>query len=347
MTLGRTGHIRVGVCLSLSGKFARFGQQAGHALETWRRLDGAAELLVEDDRSDTETFRKVISDVAARCDVLLGPYSTQLMRLAGRAAAEADWLIWNHGGSGDDVESATPGHVVSVLTPTSRYAEPYVRLLAHEHRTQLWIAEGKGSFGKQVASGAAAAARQFGIDAVCIHPSDIAAASPPNDWSLFSAGTFENDVDVARHVLALSGPPRRFCAVAAGITEFAAFIDEPEGVFGVGQWAPGAGDVAQLGPSEADFASAYIAATGQIPDYPAVQAAAAAALAAHCARQANGLTRDLLWEAVSQLDTSTLFGPFKIDPTTGVQLKHEAVLTQWKHGQLTLTDAEDAGRTCT
>ena len=54
------------------------------------------------------------------------------MRAAGRMAAESGWLVWNQGGSGDDVERAHPGHVVSILTPTSRYAEPFLRRLASE-----------------------------------------------------------------------------------------------------------------------------------------------------------------------------------------------------------------------
>ena len=126
------GRLRIGACLSLSGRFAQFGRQAAQGLETWRSLDGAAEILVEDDCSDRRTLEAVLPGVAARCDILLGPYSTQLMRAAGRMAAESGWLVWNHGGSGDDVEGAHPGHVVSVLTPTSRYAEPFLLQLASE-----------------------------------------------------------------------------------------------------------------------------------------------------------------------------------------------------------------------
>ena len=100
--------LRIGACLSLSGRFAQFGRQAAQGLETWRSLDGTAEILVEDDRSDRRTLETVLPGVAARCDILLGPYSTQLMRAAGRMAAESGWLVWNHGGSGDDVEGAHP-----------------------------------------------------------------------------------------------------------------------------------------------------------------------------------------------------------------------------------------------
>jgi len=44
--------LRVGACLSLSGRFARFGSQAARALQVWSLLDGDAEVVIEDDRSD-------------------------------------------------------------------------------------------------------------------------------------------------------------------------------------------------------------------------------------------------------------------------------------------------------
>src|SRR6266699_2475200 len=118
-----SGALRAGACLSLSGRYARFGSQAARALQAWAALDGDAGLVIEDDRSDPATLRALLPTVAAGCDVLLGPYSTQLARIAGKMAAAAGWLVWNHGGSGDDVQAACPGHAVSLLTPPTRRPE--------------------------------------------------------------------------------------------------------------------------------------------------------------------------------------------------------------------------------
>src|SRR5216683_4757506 len=185
-----TARLRIGACLSLSGRFAQFGQQAARGLNAWRSLDGAADVLVEDDRSDRRELEELLPDVAAHCDLLLGPYSTQLMRTAGKMAAQSGWLAWNHGGSGDDVEGAHPGHVVSVLTPTSRYAEPFLRHIAGEDRKRdLVIVHSPGSFGRQVADGAGMIARRLGIRSV---NADTDAPLPPSgvsgEWDLFSAG---------------------------------------------------------------------------------------------------------------------------------------------------------------
>src|SRR5260370_15701066 len=112
-----SSRVRIGACLSLSGKYARFGRQAAMGLESWQSLDRGAESQVEDDNRDRRALEAALPSVAARCDILLGPYSTQLMRAAGRIAAESGWLLWNHGGSGDDRARAQPAPPLSLPTP--------------------------------------------------------------------------------------------------------------------------------------------------------------------------------------------------------------------------------------
>ena len=331
-----SGHLRIGVCLSLSGRFARFGRQAAQGLEAWRSLDGAVDILVEDDRSDRRTLEAVLPGLAARCDLLLGPYSTQLMRVAGRMAAESGWLVWNHGGSGDDVEMASPGHVVSVLTPASQYAEPFLQRLTREPGgpRDLCLVHGPGSFGRQVANGAEATARRLGIRTKRVASGEqIPPPGVPAEWDLFSAGVFEQDAETVGRALRLPCPPRLVCAVAAGVRDFRHAVADPDGVFGVAQWFPGAGHDVALGPSEHVFLQAYADSAGTEPDYPAVQAAAAAMIAVCCARLAGSTSRNDLWGAAANLDTTTVFGGFRIDPGRGTQVRHQSVLVRWTAGE--------------
>ena len=91
--------------------------------------------------------------------------------------------------------------------------------------------------------------------------------------------------------------------------------------------------------------AAYREVAGSRPDYPAVQAAAGAVLATHCARLAGGLDRDALWEVAVALDTSRLMGGFRIDPSTGTQVKHTPTLfagTAMRCGPPRGVDAADA-----
>jgi hypothetical protein len=320
-----TARMRIGAGLSLSGKFGKFGQQAAHGLETWRSLGPPVDLVIEDDCSDRGTLESLLPDMARRCDLLLGPYSTVLMRSAGNMAAENGWLIWNHGGSGDDVESAHPGSVVSVLTPTSRYAEPFLRLIASDTK-ELVIAQGPGSFGRQVADGAAALATRLGLPMM---RNDLSRSA---EWDLLSAGVFEDDAELVAKAMRLPNPPRRICAVAAGVREFRKAVPDPEGVYGIAQWFPGSGQAVDLGPYEGSFTTGYLARTGSHPDYPAAQALAGAVIAVHCAKLAGSIQREDLWAAAVSLHTSTLFGAFRIDPHTGAQKRHQTTLVRWVKG---------------
>jgi branched-chain amino acid transport system substrate-binding protein len=330
--------VRVGVCLSLSGRYARFGSQAARALDVWRALDGYVDLVIEDDRSDPHVLGRILPRVADASDVLLSPYSTQLVRAAAAMASAEGWLLWNHGGSGDDVENSHAGHVVSLLTPASRYPEQFIRRVLNREDIELWIVSGKGSFGRQVAEGADRAAHRAGIRTRRLeHGSAWPSCTPPDSWALFSAGTFEQDVATVRRTQDHPHPPCMICAVAAGVQEFAAEIEHPDGIYGVGQWFPGAvANSPQIGPSETRFLTAYAHRTKARIDYPGVQAVAGAALAVYCARRAGTTAPQRLWAQAAALDTETLFGGFKIDPVTGAQVKHEAVLVCWGRGGLAL-----------
>ncbi len=336
---GRPDHrISVGACLSLSGRYARFGTQAARALDVWRSLDGHAELVIEDDHSDPQVLRRTLPSVAAAADVLMSPYSTQLVKAAAAMASAEGWLLWNHGGSGDDVESSQAGQVVSLLTPASRYAEQFIRRVLNQQDIELRIVHGKGSFGRQVAAGAYQAAQRAGIHARRFELDDSwESDTPAGSWALFSAGTFEQDVDTVRRARAHPNPPSTICAVAAGVQEFASEIEHPEGIYGVGQWFPGAvANSPEIGPSETAFLTAYTSHTATCIDYPGVQAVAGAALAAHCVRRTGTTAPGPLWAEAAALDTDTLFGGFKIDPVTGAQVKHQAVMVRWAPGGLAL-----------
>lgn len=333
--------LRLGACLSLTGRYGRFGRQAAHGLQAWRRLVGdEVEVDIEDDGSDPGLFATRLWGMASRSDLLLGPYSTQLMREAASAMAEVDGVLWNQGGAGDDVQALCPGRVVSVLAPTSRYAIPFVRTRAAEReRVPLWVVRGRGTFGRQVAAGAVEAARSEGLGVVEARAGDgFSFEDAPELWDLFSAGRFEDDVAIVKAAWSAARPPRVIGSVAAGVREFGSEVGYMNGVYGVAQWFPGRGDAPELGPAESEFLAAYSDVAEASPDYPAVQAVAGAVLATRCAELAGSLDRSALWEAAAGLETSTLFGEFKIDPTTGAQIKHTPVLVRWHDGAVQLAE---------
>ncbi len=254
-------------------------------------------------------------------DLLLGPYASSLTR-AALEALQGGWLLWNHGGAADDVQEGAPGRAISILTPASQYARPLVRHLSRQPRAALVVRRGRGRFAAWVAEGAERMARSAGLEVVDEPAADV--------WDLLVVGSFEDDVAAVQTARRLPNPPRHLCAVAAGTREFAAAVGEPDGVWGLAQWLPG-GPEPQMGPTEAEFLAAY--RLGE-PDYPAVQACAAASLARCCAELAGGTEPASLWAAAISLRTRTLFGTFVVDRTSGAQRGHRTVLARWQQASL-------------
>lgn len=310
---------RAGACLSLTGRFAQFGTQAANGLRLWADETGA-ELTIVDDESDPEVLTARLTSLVAHVELLFGPYSTVLMKAAVPVAEQAGRLLFNHGGSGGALNY--PGRVVNVLTPARRYGEPFITHLAGLGGGPLYLATRRGAFGRDVTAGAADAARAAGLHIEVFNPEQ----PPSGAWDLLSAGVYEDDVAIVRTARALTNPPRYLCSVAAGVASFAADVGDPEGVYGVGQWAPGAVQGVNAGMDEQGFLAAWAERFGGVPDYPAVQAYAAGIIADAAGPSAQ-------WDAMTALDMATVFGRFRIDVGSGEQVGHAAVLTQWQHGR--------------
>ena len=215
---------------------------------------------------------------------------------------------------------------------------PFVRARAGQGEpVPLWVVRGRGRFGRQVAVGAVQEAQRNGLETVERRNGDgPLLEGVPDAWDLFSAGRFEDDVAIVDEARSAARPPRVICSVAAGVRDFAGAVADAEGIYGVAQWYPGRSGQPELGPSEDEFVAAYRSRVGVVPDYPAVQAAAAAVLATHCLERAASVDPATLWAAAAGLETTTLLGEFRIDGSTGAQTKHAPLLVQWRGDSLQL-----------
>ena len=109
--------IFIGLSLPLSGEYSAIGLQIEAALRLFANDTNAAggiemagercafELEYRDDGSHRDRAREIYRWLCfdRRVDVLFGPYSTALTRVAAAVADEAGMLLINHGGAGDDL----------------------------------------------------------------------------------------------------------------------------------------------------------------------------------------------------------------------------------------------------
>lgn len=313
---------RAAATISLSGPLALQGRQAARGLELWASAD-QIELEIVDDAGRPATASDVYQNwLRVGTDLLLSPYGSNLLRRVGPVTSEAGVLLWNHGGSADDL---TRPLVVPVSGHASSYFLGAVDLAHRRGLGRVVLARGTGRFAAAVTAGARTRSAELGLAFRAVNHSEWSVAGSMGDTALLIVGTFTEDLAFAKQVPAGRRPGMVGC-VAAGLLEFGDRLGPAsEGIVGPAQWIPRQ-TTSEVGPAAADFSLRYQQAYGEPPGYVAAQAAAAGFLSAEAHRR--GYDHD----QVRQWQTTTLLGFFALDESWR-QVGHTPVTIEWRNGR--------------
>lgn len=329
--------LRAALVTPLTGRLARFGRESATALTLWAGHAAnlpppwtGVDLEVLDAGEDAGPAMRAAADLQP--DVLFGPYGSSTMLAAARAA---DRVVWNHGGATSALRRPDFPRVINVLSPASSYFSGALRAVraADRDAATVSVLHGSTGFARDVASGAMKTARDLGFEArmASFEPGDAAEAAavlPPADL-LLAVGGFEDEVAVARALL--PGGWRAAAFVGAGVEEVLAPIGElREGLLGPAQWTASAAPEPDEGPDAGWFAERLRRVSGSEPSYPAAQAFAAGVICALCLH--DGADDEAQLAAARDLDCTTLYGRFRLDPQSGLQEGHEVLTVQWREG---------------
>ncbi|MGH9388354.1 MAG: amino acid ABC transporter substrate-binding protein, partial [Vicinamibacteria bacterium] len=301
-------------------------------------------LLVEDDRSDEKRVRRRVEKLVRRdrIHLLLGPYGSGLTLAAAEIAERREYVLWNHGGSSDEVFERGYRWTVGIISPASRYLVPVLELFRSQGARRFAVFAARTGFASRVASAAADWIRQEGLTLTAARSYQTGKrsfapllaeieADPPD--VLLGAGRLEDDLLLGRQLAESKSPIKGVGLVAAGVSEFGRVLGaSSEGVFGPTQWEPRARHPVDYGPTIEEFLAGYRRSTPLPVDYPAVQAYAAGLVAVRCLEEASSVDQRALREAADRVRCTTLYGPFAIDPTSGRQTAHGILVTQWQDG---------------
>ena len=294
-------------------------------MELWAQEAGIRLTIADDGGSRSVALRAYAAWIRQGVDLLLGPYGSGLVRAVAPLVCDAGRLLYNHGGSADDL--ARPG-LVSLPAPASTYFDGAVQEAVTRRVDRLLVVRGPGRFARAVAEGAAARASERGIEARMVSAGSLTATEAAGA-ALLVAGRFEEDLAVVRRVRGWPQAPALLGAVAAGLPAFGEQLGgAAEDVLGPVQWWPSRRRP-EVGPSGADFADRYQRRTGRASSYVAVQAAAVGYLGHAAHRQGLAAETVLGWR------TSTLLGGFALDAGWR-QVGHRVRTIRWQHGQMIL-----------
>ena len=328
--------IRAASVTPLSGPLAIYGRAAGEALRLWA-AEFAEALRVDLGLFDShpDPVDAVRQAEAFGPDVLFGPYGRGPTMAVARATSR---LVWNGGGASDRL--ALPGfpNVVNIPAPAASYLVgglEAIRQACPRARSFVMLHTGRG-FSGEVARGAVSAAGDLGLSCADIRfesgEAIEALSRAPGGDVLAMAGTFKDELETVRGIERWRW--KAVLSVAAGVDEVLESVaDRREGLIGPAQWTPGSAPSRLVGPEAGRFVEAYRERVGHDPPYPAAQALAAALIWSECVRATGAIDDETLLREARRLATRTLFGEFRLDPATGVQVGHRVITVQWQDGR--------------
>jgi branched-chain amino acid transport system substrate-binding protein len=352
--------LKIGMAVSLSGQFRVQGRQALSGLQAWtddvNRAGGIrvsskspipVSLVYYDDASSKSqvcraTERLITSD---RVDILLGPYSSVLTQGAAEVAEKHEKLLWNQGGAADSIYHRGYRWIVGILTPASEYLTGLLPLLRQANLKASKVAiirSASGQFPRAVCSGVQHVASELGCDVSLwdyLRPVtaftellDRVEALQPD--ILLGVGRIQDDLLLACELAGRRLELGAVVLVAAGIQQFHDVLgEESEGFLGPTQWEASSHHRHQYGPAAPQVLKSLLQHGSGTVDYPMVQAYAGALVAQRCIEAAETVVDADLRSMAGTLDFSTFYGRFRIDPETGRQTGHSALIVQWQQGR--------------
>jgi len=358
--------VTIGLSLSLTGQYAAMGRPAEAAIRLFVADQNAAggmrigarrlELTLEcyDDQSDPARCAEIYRSLCFenRADLIFGPYSSALTRVAAPIAEQAGMVMVNHGGADDDLYRQKYHLLVGILSPASDYLLGFARLLSTLKlwRKRLALVAFRSQFAHSVIDGLEQACRERSIyrrgvriklkETLRREPDDaratlIARLARARINALASAGSFDDDVGLIQAVIAANLNIPVIACVAAGVEDFRKRLGEhADGIVGPSQWECHLQIAPEIGLSPEEFVRRmHAAAPGVACDYPAAQIYAAGILTGAALTAAGALEQERLRDAFADLRTSTFYGDFSLDRVTGRQIGHKVLLVQWHQGE--------------
>lgn len=340
--------IRIGASISLTGRYERTGAEMNHGYELCAEkinaeggiLGRPIEFVIYDDQSDPETGAKLYEKLITedKVDLILGPYSSPVTIPSSAVTERLGYPMIASGASSSDIWARGFKYVFGVYTMAPFYLEGAVDIAKKEGLTKVAILTEDGAFALDAVRGAREFAEQAGLQIAHYEEygrdvTDLSAAiskAKAAGAEVLLGGTYGPDSElIIRQSKELGFKPRMFAfTVGPALPDFAVNLGEDaELIFGATQWEPSV-----KAPGVGEFVKVYQERYGYEPGYHAAGGFGACELLKQAVEKAGSVDQAKIRDALQELDTSTVYGRYKVDET-GAQIAKPSYLIQWQGGK--------------
>ncbi len=340
--------ISIGTSVSLTGPYAREGKELLNGYTMWVEelnarggLFGAPVKLIHgDDESDpaksAAIYERMIKEEGV--DLLLGPYSSGITLAATRIAEGYNFPILTTVAGSGKIWSRGYRNVFGSIAPTDTWMNPVVDYAKSQGLRRIAVIYANTAFPESIIQGAKAKAAEVGMQVV------FEAAYPKSNTDFASiiekmkvanpeviiGGTYLSDSKAFLSQAREQGLTPQVFAFTVGPTkpEFSRELGSvADGVMGPSPWEP----MLNL-PGVKGFVERYEKKHGYKPGSPAGIGFGAGHILEAAAKRARCVEKNKMRKALSELDTWTALGHYKVDQT-GTNIAMSTYIIQWHHGQ--------------
>ena len=336
---------RIGLTLGLTGKYAKLGAMQQRAYVLWQYrvnergglLGRAVKLIIFDDESNPKIAQKLYRKLIAEkhVDLVFGPYSSGITLAVVPIVEKAGYPMLAPGASSDKIWQQGYKNVFGVYAPASRYTVGMLNLAVINDLNTIAIVYANDGFSISAANGAKKWAPKLGLQVVMFERfekgrmdlSALAKKAKLADASLvIVAGHFNESVNMRKALDKIGWYPKAYFATVGPVLQK---YDDTLGVaanltFASSLWEPDLNF-----PQSKEFTATFRARYSMTPTYHAATAYAAGQILEKAVKKANSLERAKIRQALHNLDTYTVIGRYRVDPT-GKQIKLFPLTIQWQ-----------------
>ena len=348
--------ILVGASVSLTGKYSRTGQEQLHGYAMWVEdvnkrgglLGRPVKLIHYDDESKPDTGAKLYEKLITSDDVdlLLGPYSSGVTFAVSAVVEKKRFPMVSAGAASTKVWSRDFKYTFGLYTPGIYYMSRILEFAKEKGLKTVAVVNAGTTFPRDVVKGVKDKAHELGMKVVLEEEyakgatdmtpliTKIKAKKP----DVLIGGTYLPDsVALVRQSKELNFNTKIFAfSVGPGLPDFGKNLStDADYVFGSSQWEP----TLKL-PGVDDFVKRYETKHGYKPGYHAAGGYGAGQVLEEAVKNAGSLNKERIRKSLSALQTTTVFGSYKVDET-GIQIGKPAYMIQWVNGQRELVLPND------
>ncbi|MCX7913039.1 MAG: amino acid ABC transporter substrate-binding protein [Thermodesulfovibrionales bacterium] len=340
--------IRIGVTLSLTGKFSVMGNEQRNGYKIWEKnvnerggiLGKKVKVTIYDDGGDTETAKQIYERmiVKEKMDFLFGPYSSPITHAVLPITERFDYPLIISGAGASSIWEKGYKNAIGVYTPSDRVAQGFLELLVKNNIKKVAILSADDPHSRDVAKGALSFAKKFDMDVIMFESfkkdtRDLTSLAikvrNSGAEALLVGGHLNEAIDMRLALKKINYYPKAyFASVGAALDEYYKSLKEDANLtFSSSLWTEKAGF-----SGAKKFYEDYLKTFNKPPAYHAALAYAGGQVLEEAIRRKGTLDRKKIREALFNMDTITIIGRFGIDHT-GRQIRQHGFITQWQKGK--------------